>query len=257
MNWNWKRMKPENRERMIREGKTHLKFCMMLYQIQIDNGMYFLHEHPYSASSWKEECVQEIMNQEKVRVVRGDMCAFGMWQNTEEGKRLVMKPTGFMTNAEGIANELNTKCEGNHTHVKLLNGRAHRAEVYPDELCFKIIKGLMETMKKDGRIHADGIGAVMAEEECRAFDDITGEELDHREVRKARELEVSEVHKHEVYVKTPIKTCWDKTGKAPIKTRWIDINKGDEVHPDYRSRFVAKDFNDRWTCLQQPHHWRH
>ena len=36
-------------------------------------------------------------------------------------------------------------------------------------------------MKKDGRIHSDGIGAVMAEEESRAFDDVTGEELDYRD----------------------------------------------------------------------------
>ena len=37
---------------------------------------------------------------------------------------------------------------------------------------------------------------------------------------------------------------WDKTGKAPIKARWLDINKGDKVHPNYRSRYVAKDFNN-------------
>ena len=54
--------------------------------------------------------------------------------------------------------------------MKLLNGRASRAEVYPDELCFRILKGLMETMKKDGRIHANGIGAVMAEEESEIWE---------------------------------------------------------------------------------------
>ena len=34
-----------------------------------------------------------------------------------------------------------------HTHVKLLIGRAKRAEAYPDELCYNIIVGLMEQMK--------------------------------------------------------------------------------------------------------------
>merc|ERR1712023_557759 len=63
-------------------------------------------------------------------------------------------------------------------------------------------------------------------------------------VTKAREEELGEVRKHKVYIKVPIAECWDKTGKAPIKTRWIDINKGDSVHPEYRSRWVAKDFND-------------
>ncbi len=34
------------------------------------------------------------------------MCEFGMYQDTEEGRKLVMKPTGFMTNAEELAKEL-------------------------------------------------------------------------------------------------------------------------------------------------------
>ena len=37
------------------------------------------------------------------------MCAFG---ETESGNQLVMKPTGFMTNALCIAEELGEKCDG-------------------------------------------------------------------------------------------------------------------------------------------------
>ena len=68
MNWNWKKMRPEVRHAMIKEGKEHLQFCMTLYQIQAENGFYFLHEHPYSASSWKEPCVEEVMAMEKSRL---------------------------------------------------------------------------------------------------------------------------------------------------------------------------------------------
>ena len=42
MNWNWHRMDADKREEMKREGRRHLKFCMMLYKIQMENGMYFL-----------------------------------------------------------------------------------------------------------------------------------------------------------------------------------------------------------------------
>ena len=35
-----------------------------------------------------------------------------------------------------------------------------------------------------------------------------------------------------------------KMGIKVVKTRWIDINKGDRFNPNYRSRFVAKEFND-------------
>ena len=54
-----------------------------------------------------------------------------------------------MTNAVGTASELRERCNGQNQHVKLLNGRASTAEVYPDKLCSRILKGLIETMKKD------------------------------------------------------------------------------------------------------------
>ena len=30
------------------------------------------------------------------------------------------------------------------------------------------------------------------------------------------------------------------TGKAAISVRWVDVNKGDDLHPKYRSRLVAR-----------------
>ena len=30
-------------------------------------------------------------------------------------------------------------------------------------------------------------------------------------------------------------------GTEPIGTRWVDINKGDNVHPEYRARLVAQE----------------
>ena len=131
-----------------------------------------------------------------------------------------------------------------HTHVHLLNGRAKRAEVYPDQLCNSILKGLLKQMKHDCRMQDLRIGAVMPEDEARAFDDQSGEELDFDRVLQARAEEMAEIAKHGVYIKVPVSERWEVTGKGPVKTRWIDINKGDKLHPEYRSRFVAKDFND-------------
>ena len=86
-------------------------------------------------------------------MVRGDMCAFGMMQEDENGKRLVMKPTGF--NAPAIAEALSEKCDGQHQHIRLVGGRASRADVYPDEMCCRIFKGLIEQIKRDGRMQED------------------------------------------------------------------------------------------------------
>ena len=40
----------------------------------------------------------------------------------------------------------------------------------------------------------------------------------------------------------PVSQSWDRTGKAPLKGRWVDVNKGDRTRPVIRSRWVAKEF---------------
>ena len=60
------------------------------------------------------------------------------------------------------------------------------------------------------------------------------------QVKAARADEMHFFKEFQVYVKVPESECWEKTGKGPIGTRWIDINKGDEVNPDYRSRLLAQ-----------------
>ena len=118
-------------------------------------------------------------------------------------------------------------------------------------LCQEILYGLLEQMKDDGRISDGCLGSVAKFEETGAeyqeqfkqyWDDITGRELDPNKVKIARQEEMAEFRKHGVYVKVPISECWDKTNKAPIGVRWVDINKGDSKSPKYRSRLVAKEF---------------
>ena len=72
-------------------------------------------------------------------------------------------------------------------------------------------------------------------------DEVSGEVLTEEGVIKARKEEMEEIRKHGVYVKVPIEECWRETGKKPIGTKWVDVNKGDSVHPEYRSRLVAKE----------------
>ena len=49
------------------------------------------------------------------------------------------------------------------------------------------------------------------------------------------------LHRQQVYRVVPISECYETTGKAPVKVRWIDTNKGDPTNPNFRSRLVAKD----------------
>ena len=77
------------------------------------------------------------------------------------------------------------------------------------------------------------------------WDDVSGEPLDTEGVQQARKEELVHVHKHEVYRKVPISQCIERTGKLPIGTRWVDINKGDSVHPEFRSRVVGQEIKSR------------
>ena len=76
-----------------------------------------------------------------------------------------------------------------------------------------------------------------------AWDDVTGEQLDPELVREARQAEMHYINGRGVWRKVP-KELADRNGWKIIKTRWIDINKGDSTTPNYRSRLVAKEFND-------------
>lgn len=46
-------------------------------------------------------------------------------------------------------------------------------------------------------------------------------------------------HQFPVYKKVPLADAFHYTGKGPIGTKWVDVNKGDEKDPEYRSRLVA------------------
>ena len=157
-----------------------------------------------------------------------------------------------------------------HTHVRLDRGRARAAQIYPPGLCKAVCKGLIEQFEVDRKgqylptnieykeeCSSKGLMEVAnqlkkkyrtVEEEDDwaedvAWDDVSGATLDPKEVRRAREEEIQYVRTMKFYDKVPIEQCYAKIGRAPISTRWIDINKGDQSNPNYRSRLVAREIN--------------
>ena len=75
------------------------------------------------------------------------------------------------------------------------------------------------------------------------WDDARGGWLDPELVVRARREEMEYVHKHRVYERIPRAVCWQETGRPPIRTGWVDTNKGTAEEPNIRSRWVAKEFN--------------
>ena len=74
-----------------------------------------------------------------------------------------------------------------------------------------------------------------------AWDDHTGESLDAKKVKEARQLEMEYYDKMHVFDKVPIAQCWERTGKAHLKARSVDVDKGTR----YRSRWLPKSSKDQ------------
>ena len=58
------------------------------------------------------------------------------------------KPTKSMTNSRVIGEELSKKCDGQHAHQSLVDGRARHAAKYPPALCRAICRGIINIKKE-------------------------------------------------------------------------------------------------------------
>ena len=217
----------------------------------------------------------KVMAMKGVKKVVADQCRYGLQSKGEGGLGPARKATGLMTNSPCIALQMQRRCPNRngyqiHKHVQLYGGRARAAQIYPPGLCRAICKGLVDQLEADrngqhllmnmeydefqsskellnASKQAQRQYEIVEEEQDKepevAWDDVSGATLHPKEVRRAREEEIKYVRDMDLYEKVPINECYMKTGKSPISVRCIDINKGDESNPNYRSRLVAREIN--------------
>ena len=137
-------------------------------------------------------------------------------------------------------------CSGRH---------AKEAAKYPRSLCRAVLTGVRNQLKEDGLLldGCYGIQAPSEDPEVKKFlrgpeqgfsgkfrDDLNGEILNDKLVREARAKELAFFCSKKVWVKMPISEARARTGRPPISVRWVDVNKGDDMVPNYRSRLVAR-----------------
>lgn len=172
------------------------------------------------------------------------------------------------------------RCPKNHRHITLVDGRPKAAVIYHQGLCQAICQGYMDHMEAavhecpvllhrspSGEAHDDrtcdidhvtigGINAVFSELEehlelaiCEevgeplweADDDVNGGTLDPTDVLRARVIEMQYIRKRGVYKIATRTAALRVTGRI-INTMLIDTSKGDAANPNFRSRFVAKEY---------------
>ena len=256
---------PELVRRELVKARLHLDFMMRMYRKQHEAGRLFLHEHPKYATSWQEKTVEDIMQMKGVSRVDADQCQYG--SEVMFGKlrgEPVRKPTGFMSNGPKILEALDRKCAGKlgscsrrkgGKHV-IASGRVARdAARYSPELCKAIIRGISNELLSRGILKSGEVGmhAVTDDEEVTKImksaatgysgkykDDLTGQLLKDSLVQEAREVELRYFESKGVWTKVPRQHAFARTGRPPITVRWVDVNKGDDINPRYRSRLVAR-----------------
>ena len=246
------------------EAKEHIRFVVGLYEQQSREGRWFLHEHTPGATDWDLEAIKNMENKAGVDLYVSDQCVYGSEIGKANGceAKPAERIARFMTNSIEIGMEFQKLCGGGFDD-KLSGDKGTWSSRYPAALCKAISRGLLRQnlMEKqqlkflanisvEDTIHEYGANAgesrrqeASHEGEGQAWDDLTGESLDPKEVRKARFMEMAYVRSKGVWRKISRSEA-HRRGIKIIKTRWLDINKGDMWNPNYRSRFVGKEYND-------------
>jgi hypothetical protein len=132
---------------------------------------------------------------------------------------------------------------------------AAEAAIYSDDLCRSIIHGMKMQMRDDGLLHRGCFGLQAHDDEKERedsmkrlengysgayHDDLTGQVLNDELVKEARAKEIAYFVAKGVWRRVPRATAYQRTGRPPITVRWVDVNKGDDKNPKYRSRLVAR-----------------
>ena len=75
------------------------------------------------------------------------------------------------------------------------------------------------------------------------YDDKTGKKLDAWRVKAAEDEELSFMEELGVGAEVGVEECWKMTGKAPISTKFVRVNKAmEDEEPDVRARLCGRDF---------------
>ena len=256
----FKAVNPEVVEKARKEAVEHLKFVVSLYYEQIEGGRHFLHEHPLGSTSWQIAEVADLAEVPGVTRVRGDQCQYGA--EVARGEHLgdpIMKPTRFMTSSEEVGKALSKTCQNDGGRCSRPAGGFHRlcsgqhaadAAKYPRGLCRAILSGINAQLTQDDLLKNGCFGIQVPDDDAavlksmfgpaqgysgRYRDDLTGQVLRDDLVRQARAKELAYFHEKGVWVKISRAAAQARSGRRPISVRWVDVNKGDEVSPNYRS----------------------
>ena len=225
------------RGREDRDDEAMVAFCN-IDQDLVKDGRVFFHRDEIQGGKWMTFCLSELLSVHGVhptggtvdgRVVRFISNSAGVLQRIDEE---VARSSGVR---DGIT--------GNRKH-ELCRAVRQGASWSIEDRRRRIDRVAREAVYKFGKVPPAGSDASVLSltTDGQFWDDAKGGMLDPRLVTFVRQEEVRFVKGRQVYDKVPWETAIQRTGRLPIRTRWVDTNKGTEEAFEYRSRWVAQKF---------------
>ena len=131
----------------------HLQFAMELGRFQLQTGRHVVFEHPLTAKSWSEECVQNLVKVPRVLTTKCHQCMYGLVARTRSGDDLpAREPTQFATSSKQMAARLQRLCDHSHAHPPLESDRAALAAFYPEGLILELQRRISDTNEAEAMV---------------------------------------------------------------------------------------------------------
>ena len=68
-NASWGRMTQREKDYELHSARAHMQFVCRMYELQHDEGRYFLHEHCQSELPWRKDCVEEMQEMTSAKLM--------------------------------------------------------------------------------------------------------------------------------------------------------------------------------------------
>lgn len=133
-----------------REASILLHFAIEICELCLELGLRFVLEHPWTATSWKDQQMKRLLRDQRVRLQCADQCRYGL--HGDQGPQ--KKTTGFLVNDMSLADFLSKRCEGDHKHEHIIGGnRSRRAQEYPQALIEGILRTYSKTIQQPAELY--------------------------------------------------------------------------------------------------------
>ena len=110
------------------------------------------------------------------------------------------------------------------------------------------LRWVAEIAKEMDETEAEGVDAMLESEDesLEAWDDVHGGFIEVADLRTARREEIGFMQRRGIWTEVPEAECRQRTGKAPVSVRRVDVNKGSAENPEIRCRLAARDFKGQY-----------